>query len=126
MSLPACRLCVSMVIVSLIYAGITTADEVRYDTISRKIIESRLGKYGGDNKQREIALKAMFSESGCDDQHLSEQPVRGSRLPNVICLLPGKSENVIIVGAHFDHVSLGDGVVDNWSGASLLPSLYEA
>jgi len=33
---------------------------------------------------------------------------------------------VIIVGAHFDHVSAGDGVVDNWSGASLLPSLYEA
>jgi len=113
------------VILSLIYTGITTADEVRYDTISRKIIESRLGKYAGDNKQREIALKEMFSVSGCDDQHLSEQPVRGSRLPNVICLLPGKSENVIVVGAHFDHVSLGDGVVDNWSGASLLPSLYE-
>jgi Zn-dependent M28 family amino/carboxypeptidase len=30
------------------------------------------------------------------------------------------------VGAHFDHISAGDGVVDNWSGASLLPSLYEA
>jgi Zn-dependent M28 family amino/carboxypeptidase len=33
---------------------------------------------------------------------------------------------VIIVGAHLDRVSTGDGVVDNWSGASLLPSLYEA
>jgi Zn-dependent M28 family amino/carboxypeptidase len=30
------------------------------------------------------------------------------------------------VGAHFDRVSEGNGVVDNWSGASLLPSLYEA
>jgi Zn-dependent M28 family amino/carboxypeptidase len=30
------------------------------------------------------------------------------------------------VGAHFDRASEGDGVVDNWSGASLLPSLYEA
>jgi Zn-dependent M28 family amino/carboxypeptidase len=52
--------------------------------------------------------------------------VKGSKLPNVICLLPGSSDKVIIVGAHFDHVSKGDGVVDNWSGASLLPSLYEA
>ena len=33
---------------------------------------------------------------------------------------------MIIIGAYFDHVSAGDGVVDNWSGASLLPSLYEA
>src|SRR4029077_18427916 len=38
----------------------------------------------------------------------------------------GRSDKIIIVGAHFDHISAGDGVVDNWSGASLLPSLYEA
>ena len=68
----------------------------------------------------------MFSEAGCDEQHLSEQPVKGSKQPNVICLLPGTSDKVIIVGAHFDYVSAGNGVVDNWSGASLLPSLYEA
>ena len=30
------------------------------------------------------------------------------------------------MGAHYDRVSAGNGVVDNWSGASLLPSLYEA
>jgi Zn-dependent M28 family amino/carboxypeptidase len=30
------------------------------------------------------------------------------------------------LGAHFDHVDAGDGIVDNWSGASLLPSLYQA
>ncbi|PYX03200.1 MAG: Zn-dependent exopeptidase M28, partial [Acidobacteria bacterium] len=37
-----------------------------------------------------------------------------SKLPNVICVLPGSSDKVIIVGAHFDRVSEGDGVVDNW------------
>jgi peptidase M28-like protein len=55
-----------------------------------------------------------------------QRAVKRWRLPNVICLLPGSSDKVIIVGAHFDRVSEGDGVVDNWSGASLLPSLYEA
>ena len=52
--------------------------------------------------------------------------MKGSKLPNVICLLPGSSDKFIIIGAHFDHVSEGDGIVDNWSGASLLPSLYQA
>ena len=33
---------------------------------------------------------------------------------------------MIIVGAHFDKVPEGDGVVDNWSGASLLPSLFQS
>lgn len=90
------------------------------------MIESRLGKYIGDNRQRESNLKQMFAEAGCDGQHVWEQPVKSSKLPNVICVLPGSSDKSIIVGAHFDHASEGDGVVDNWSGASLLPSLYEA
>jgi len=111
----------------LLLAGINApAESFRYNPVSRQVIEARLGKYAGNNKQREITLKQMFSEAGCDEQHLSEQPVKGSRQPNVICLLPGTSDKVIIVGAHFDYVSAGNGVVDNWSGASLLPSLYEA
>ena len=99
---------------------------VKYQPVPREVVESRLGRYTGNNKQREAMLKQMFTDAGCDDQHIYEQPVKGSKLPNIICTLPGSSEQVIIVGAHFDRVSEGDGVVDNWSGASLLPSLYEA
>jgi len=99
---------------------------VRYATVSPEVINSRLGKYGGNNKQREQTLKQLFADAGCDDQHLSEQIAKGSKLPNVVCVLPGRSDRYVIVGAHFDRVSEGDGVVDNWSGASLLPSLYES
>src|ERR1700722_14205112 len=105
---------------------ISAGERVQYNIISRELIESRLVRYAGDNKQREATLKQMFSEAGCDDQHLSEQVVKGSKLPNVICFLQGESDKVIIVGAHFDRVAEGDGVVDNWSSASLLPSLYDS
>jgi peptidase M28-like protein len=101
-------------------------ETIRYKAVPREVVESRLKKYGGNDQQREATLKQMFADAGCDGQHLSEQAVREARQPNVICVLPGSSDKVIIVGAHFDHVSAGDGVVDNWSGASLLPSLYEA
>src|ERR1700682_2496581 len=121
------RFCATAAVVWLSYAWIgATAEIFRYKPVAREIVEARLGRYTGNNKQREATLKKMFAEAGCDDQHLSEQPVKGSKQPNVICLLPGSSDRVIIVGAHFDRVSQGDGVVDNWSGASLLPSLYEA
>jgi putative aminopeptidase FrvX len=121
------RLCAPVVIVLLLQSWIgATAESVRYAPISRDVIEARLKKYAGDDKRREETLKGIFTEAGCDDQHLSEQAVKGSKLPNLICVLPGDSERVIIVGAHYDHVSAGDGVVDNWSGASLLPSLYQA
>jgi Peptidase family M28 len=115
----------SILLLTLFGVGVN-AESVRFNPAPRDVVEGRLKRYSGKNQQREATLKQMFSEAGCDGQHLSEQPVQGAKLPNVICLLPGKSNQVIIVGAHFDHVSEGDGVVDNWSGASLLPSLYEA
>jgi aminopeptidase-like protein len=121
------RFCASALALMLVPGGLLVPPaDVTYRAASREVIEQRLGKYGGKDQQREATLKQIFTEAGCDDQHLSEQPVKGSKLPNVICLLPGTSGKVIIVGAHFDHVSEGEGVVDNWSGASLLPSLFEA
>jgi Peptidase family M28 len=116
----------STVALLLLLCCSSPADSVRFNAVPRQLIEARLGKYVGNNKQREANLKQMFTEAGCDDQHVSEQPVKGSKLPNVICVLPGSSDKQIIVGAHFDRASEGDGVVDNWSGAALLPSLYEA
>ena len=117
---------VSVGVILLLHSLATATDGVQYKPVSNAIVEARLGRYAGDNKQREATLKQMFAEAGCDAQHISEQPVKESKLPNVVCTLPGSSSEVIIVGAHFDHVPDVDGVVDNWSGASLLPSLYEA
>lgn len=67
----------------------------------------------------------MFEDAGCRGEALTAEPVKGSREPNVICTHPGVKSSRIIVGAHFDKVEAGDGVVDNWSGASLLPSFYQ-
>jgi putative aminopeptidase FrvX len=119
--------CVSAAITLLLQSWIgSAAQNIRYKPVSREVVEGRLKRYTGNNRQREATLKEIFAEAGCGGQHLSEQPVKGSKLPNIICLLPGSSDKAIIVGAHFDRVSEGDGVVDNWSGASMLPSLYEA
>jgi Zn-dependent M28 family amino/carboxypeptidase len=117
---------VSLCVVLLLHSLAIATEGIQYKPVSRDIVEARLRRYAGNNKQREATIRQIFSEAGCDDQHLSEQPVKGSKQPNVICLLPGTSDKVIIIGAHFDYVSAGSGVVDNWSGASLLPSLYQA
>jgi len=104
-----------------------SAFQIRIDftALKQETIASRLEQFQGDNRQRSQRLKSLFAEAGCDDQHLSEQPVKGSKLPNIVCILPGKDAQQIVVGAHYDHVPEGAGVVDNWSGASLLPSLFE-
>lgn len=101
------------------------AQTIRVGLVPREAVEERLREYSGTNSERGARLKRMFVDVGCGE-HVSEQPVKFSKVPNVICVLPGLSDRVIIVGAHFDRVPTSAGVADNWSGASLLPSLYES
>ena len=102
------------------------AQEIRYSRLERGVIETRLKAAPKSNPDRKKELEESFRSAGCDHDKLSLMAVKHSSLPDVICTLDGADENVIIVGAHFDHVPRGAGAVDNWSGASLLPSLFQS
>jgi hypothetical protein len=99
------------------------AKSITYVLVNQQTIWQRLKGAPKKDSAREAQLAAMFREAGCQP---TEQPVKGSNQPNVICTLPGTSDSVIVVGGHFDHVDEGDGIIDDWSGASLLPSLYQS
>lgn len=88
-------------------------------------IERRLTTFKDTNLKRERRLQSLFEEAGCKGDNLVEQRVKHAQAPNVICTLPGDTNSEIVVGAHFDFVDRGKGVVDNWSGCSLLPSLFQ-
>jgi hypothetical protein len=94
--------------------------------LNPSIIKTRLDKYKGRDKDREKSLDELFKQAGCSQEHLSEQAIPHHKEPNIICILPGETTQQIVVGAHFDHSDEGDGVIDNWSGASLLPSLFQS
>jgi Iap family predicted aminopeptidase len=101
-----------------------SSQHLHFRLADRSVIEGHLKSFSTKNSEREAAIRAWFAESGCKEPNLSEQSLERKLPPNVICVLPGETQEVIVVGAHTDHVdTFGDGVVDNWTGASLLPSL---
>jgi Peptidase family M28 len=101
-----------------------SSQQIRFRLADRSVIEAHLKSFSRKNSEREALIRKWFGESGCRDSNLSEQPLERKVPPNVICVLPGETAGVIVVGAHTDHVDdFGAGVVDNWTGASLLPSL---
>jgi Zn-dependent M28 family amino/carboxypeptidase len=110
----------------LLLPAATFAQSGRFIQLPREIIEDRLMQYGGSDSFRANTLKRLFQSAGCSGNRLSEKKVPDSANPNIICTLSGTSDQVIIVGAHFDHILKGSGTADNWSGASLLPSLYQS
>jgi len=108
---------------ALLFFPLIVSAQVYVNELPRAVIETRLSGFSKKNQERHDIVKNWFQEAGCPN--LTEQAVKHTSLPNVICAMPGTTDRVIVVGAHFDCVDQGDGVADNWSGASLLPSLLE-
>jgi Zn-dependent M28 family amino/carboxypeptidase len=102
------------------------AQQISYHRLEQSVIEGRLHGFASKNLERRAKLHTLFEKAGCTGEALTEAEVKGSKSPNVVCRLAGASDSVIVVGAHYDKVEAGEGVVDNWSGAALLASLFES
>jgi Peptidase family M28 len=118
------RVASTAIAISLCSIALSAGVQVQVRAVHRQTVEERIKAYRGNDSKREATLKGFFESAGCKGDQLSEQPVKGSKEPNLLCVLQGDSDSVILVGAHYDHVDSGDGVVDNWSGASLLPAFF--
>ena len=70
-------------------------DILKYGTLPKDVIESRLKDYAGNNQQREATLERLFQQAGCGADQLSEQPVKGSKQPNVVGRLPRVSGSTV-------------------------------
>jgi Iap family predicted aminopeptidase len=109
-------------LLALLAAGCVGAETVTFKVLNEGVLEERLRLAHRDVKQRYARLRSLFEQTGCTQ--LREQRVRGSKEPNLICASGDESRMRIVVGAHYDSAG-GDGVIDNWTGAILLPSLAE-
>ena len=119
--------CIASAVGSSAQNAAQTPGRIHFLLQSREVVEDRLKSFSTKNSDREALIRKWFAESGCKGANLSEQALDRKLPPNVICVLPGETQQVILVGAHTDKVdSFGDGVVDNWTGAVLLPALLDS
>jgi hypothetical protein len=100
--------------------------KVVFDALKPEIVQQRLEAVPRKLADRKATLESLFQEAGCDGDRFAEQPVAHSKAPNLICTLPGDTDSEIVVGGHLDSIEIGMGAVDDWSGAALLPSLYQS
>jgi hypothetical protein len=64
----------------------------------------------------------LFWELGCAGEHLSRRPRVGAGHPDVVCRLPGRSDDIILVIAWLG----GDGSDGGWADVASLPFLHRA
>lgn len=118
--MPRSAFCLVILLIAL--ANAQAAEKLALDLVSQDTVMDRLRAGLVTQGHRQETVSKLFSDAGCE---ASTQKV-GREANNVICTLTGESPGTIIVGGHFDFVTRGTGIVDDWSGTSLLPSLFEA
>ena len=102
--------------------------KVQFECVAPNLIQQRLEMVSRKPSERKSTLESLFDQAGCGEEYRSEQPVHGPKEPNIICTLQSDASGpgTIVVGGHWDFVNDGTGAVDDWSGAALLPSLYQS
>lgn len=74
------------------------------------------------NEERLSAARALFEKMGASSTEISLDKYR--TVENLVIQKQGKSQEKIVIGAHYDKVSEGCGAIDNWTGIVTLAHLY--
>lgn len=114
------RLAAVVALIPVLFA-VCHAQKFRFTPVKQSVIQQRMEPAPGDLQKREARIKQLFMQSGCTNDKLTEQALENGEGLNVICRLPGKTAQSIVIGAKYSQ-----GVPDNWTAASLLPSVFQS
>jgi aminopeptidase S len=89
----------------------------------REIAASIAG--GPDREARRAAITRELAASGIDYE-LQEVGEPGRGLTNIIATVRGQTSKTILLGAHYDRVPQGNGVVDNGASCAVLLNLIKS
>src|SRR5215467_769789 len=115
-----------LTVAGLVLCGAGLAQRVQFAPVEKSSVLQRMAAVPESDEARAARIKEMFVRAGCGGSSLAEQRVEGENVPNIICRLGTGTGDLVIVGAHYDRVASPERPLDNWSGASLLPALYES
>jgi hypothetical protein len=110
-----------LVVLMLVLVSAVNSQKVTYTLVNRQTVLGRVEPAPATVEGRKERLQQLFREAGCRSEAMREQAVPGLDSGNIMCRLAGTTDQLIIVGAGY-----APGDPDNWSGAVLLPSIYQA
>jgi hypothetical protein len=111
---------VSFAILTTLLATLAIAQEEQY--VTEKNIQDDVNSFVCKKDDRLEAARKLFKNAGAGDSDL--QIISTGKVDNLVVTHRGASDETIVVGAHYDKVSAGCGVLDNWTGVVIVANLY--
>ncbi len=79
-----------------------------------------------EEKERLNSVKKLFASVGVKDDEIIVEKYNKDKISNVVVRKKGKSDETIIIGAHFDKTEDGCGAIDNWTGVTIVAHLIKS
>jgi hypothetical protein len=119
----------ALILVVLVFpgnVGVGQASPQSFWELRPEATEAMLHSPSDDTDRRYIRLRQYFADLHCTSALMEEQAISKHRAKNLICILPGKDAEQIVVAARYDRRSGTDDPAQGWTEAVTLPILYNA
>jgi Peptidase family M28 len=73
-------------------------------------------------KDRKTGVGALFEKMGAPAGAVTVEKL--DRIENLVIRRDGPPDQIVVIGAHYDHIDRGCGAIDNWSGIVTLAHVY--
>ena len=85
-------------------------------------IASDLNMHACKNEERLDAVKRLFKKVGAAEDDIKIE--KYGDVENLILTKRGTTDEIVIIGAHYDKVDDGCGAIDNWTGLTIIANVY--
>lgn len=76
-------------------------------------------------EERLETVKKLFAQMGAKETEITLEKFDKDKISNVVVRKKGKTDETIVVGAHYDKTSDGCGAIDNWTGISIIAHIFK-
>jgi Iap family predicted aminopeptidase len=76
-------------------------------------------------EERLEGVRKQFLAAGAKEEDIKIEKFDKDKISNVVVLKKGTTDETVIIGAHYDRVDSGCGVVDNWTGVVIMTQIYK-
>jgi Zn-dependent M28 family amino/carboxypeptidase len=107
----------------LLISPIAGASQVVFSP--KEDVEASVKSVPCPHNERLEGVRRLFKAAGATDEEIQVEKFDKDKISNVVVRKKGTTDETIVIGAHYDRTNLGCGVVDNWTGVTIVSHIYK-
>lgn len=111
-----------MCLLSLFFFTENFGQQTITNPVTEAEIKANMSLVPCKNEERLEAVKKLFHSMGATDADINVQKYKDAQ--DIVVTKKGKTDEIVLITAHYDKVKDGCGAIDNWTGVVIIANLY--